>query len=138
MLIPLTTLRRENNLAVDQFNGNIYTTYTPSGKPYELRLLKSTDGGATWTNAIIYSGSTSSCLENAFPIIAVDRGGNIHVVFTQSTGCTARTNAHVYLISSADAGSTWTSPLQIDSGSGNNSTVMPYIVAGSPGVVDVT
>ena len=138
MLIPLTTLSRENNLGVDQFNGNIYTTYTPTGKPYELHLLKSTDGGTTWTNTIIYSAPATACLENAFPILAVDRGGNIHVVFTQSTGCSARTNAHVYLISSGDAGSTWTSPLQIDSGSGNNSTVMPYIAAGSPGVVDVT
>jgi hypothetical protein len=138
MLIPLTTLSRENNLGVDQYNGNIYTTYTPSGKPYELHLLKSTDGGGTWANSIIYSAPTSSCLENAFPILAVDRGGNIHVVFTQSTGCSARTNAHVYLISSGDGGSTWTSPLKIDSGPGNNSTVMPYIAAGSPGVVDVT
>jgi hypothetical protein len=138
MLIPLTTLRRENNIAVDQFNGNIYTTYTPSGKPYELHLLKSTDAGATWTNSIIYSAPANACLENAFPIIAVDRGGNVHVGFTQSTGCTARTNAHVFLVSSPDGGLTWTSPLQIDSGSGNNSTVMPWIVAGSPGVVDVT
>lgn len=138
MLIPLTTLSRENNLGVDQFNGNIYTTYTPAGKPYELHLLKSIDGGATWTNTIIYSAPATSCLENAFPILAVDRGGNIHVVFTQSTGCSARTNAHVFLISSGDGGSTWTSPLQVDSGPGNNSTVMPYIAAGSPGVVDVT
>jgi hypothetical protein len=141
MLIPLQTLSRENNLGVDQFNGNIYTTYTPTGKPYELHLLKSTDGGGTWANTIIYSAPATNCLENAFPILAVDRGGNIHVVFTQSTGCgpaPGRTNAHVYLISSGDGGSTWTSPLKIDSGSGNNSTVMPYIAAGSPGVVDVT
>ena len=112
MLIPLTTLSRENNLGVDQFNGNIYTTYTPAGKPYELHLLKSIDGGATWTNTIIYSAPATSCLENAFPILAVDRGGNVHVVFTQSTGCgpaPARTNAHVFLISSGDAGATWTS-----------------------------
>ena len=137
-LIPLQTLARENNVAVDQYNGNIYTTYLPTGKPYELHLLKSTDGGTTWTNAIIYSGPTNSCLENSFPIIAVDRGGNVHVVFTRSTGCTARTNAHVYLISSGDGGSTWTTPLQIDNGTGNNSTVMPYINGGSPGVVNVT
>jgi hypothetical protein len=138
MLIPLQTLERENNVAVDQYNGNIYTTYFPSGLPNQLNLLKSTDGGATWTNTIAYTGPAGTCLENAFPIIAVDRGGNIHVVFTQSNGCTARTNAHVYLISSADGGATWTAPLRIDSGPGNNSTVMPWIVAGSPGTVDVT
>src|SRR5205807_38549 len=108
MLIPLQTLARENNLAVDQYNGNIYTTYFPFGLPNQLNLLKSTDGGATWTNTVAYTGPAGTCLENAFPIIAVDRGGNIHVVFTQSNGCTARTNAHVYLISSPDAGATWT------------------------------
>jgi len=138
MLIPLMTLSRENNLAVDHYNGNLYTTYTPSGSPNVLHLLKSTDGGATWTNTVAYNGPAGTSLENAFPILAVDRGGNVHVVFTRSNGSTNRTNAHVFLISSADAGTTWTAPVQIDSGLSNNSTVMPYIVAGSPGVVDVT
>jgi hypothetical protein len=144
MLIPLTTLSRENNVAVDQYNGNIYTTYMPSSNVGQIILLRSTDGGATWTTITAYTGPPGSCVENAFPIIAVDKGGNIHVVFTQSVGCgspptnPARTNAHVFLISSADAGATWTSPLRIDSGSSNNSTVMPWAVAGSPGIVDVT
>jgi hypothetical protein len=138
MLIPLETLSRENNVAVDQYNGNIYTTYFPVNAPNQLNLIRSTDGGATFTIIPAYTGPAGSCLENAFPIISVDKGGNVHVVFTQSTGCTARTNAHVFLISSSDAGATWTSPLQIDSGPGNNSTVMPWAVAGSPGVVDVT
>jgi hypothetical protein len=138
MLIPLMTLSRENNLAVDHYNGNLYTTYTPSGSPNVLHLLKSTDGGATWTNTVAYNGPAGTSLENAFPILAVDRGGNIHVVFTRSNGSTNRSNAHVFLISSADGGTTWTAPVQIDAGVSNNSTVMPYIVAGSPGVVDVT
>ena len=138
MLIPVATLSRENNLAVDHYNGNIYTTYTASGTPNQLNFLRSTDGGSTWTNIVAYTGPAGSCLENAFPIIAVDRGGNVHVVFTQSNGCTSRTNAHVFLISSPDAGATWTTPVRIDSGPGNNSTVMPWIAAGSPGVVDIT
>ena len=138
MLTGVSALSRENNVAVDQYNGNIYTTFTPSGSPNQLNFLKSTDGGATFATSTAYTGPGGTCLENAFPIIAVDRGGNIHVVFTQSTGCTGRTNAHVFLISSPDAGGTWTTPLQIDSGTGNNSTVMPWIIAGSPGVVDVT
>jgi hypothetical protein len=138
MLIPLMTLSRENNVAVDQYNGNIYTTYTPSGSPNVLHLLKSTDGGATWSNTVAYNGPAGTSLENAFPITAVDRGGNVHVVFIRSNGSSNRTNAHVFLISSADAGTTWTAPVQIDAGLANNSTVMPYIVAGNPGVVDVT
>lgn len=140
-LIPLTTLSRENNVAVDRYNGNIYTTYTASGKENELHLLKSTDGGGTWKDVVAYTGPAGTCLENAFPIIAVDKGGNVHAVFTQSVGCgptPQRTNAHVLLISSGDEGEHWTAPLQIDSGPQNNSTVMPWIVGGSSGVVDVT
>jgi hypothetical protein len=138
MLIPLQTLSRENNLAVDQYNGNIYTTYTPSGSPNQLNFLKSTDGGATWTNTPAYVGPAGTSVENAFPITAVDRGGNVHIAFTRSVGSTNRTNAHVFLISSGNAGTTWTAPVQIDAGLSNNSTVMPWIVAGSSGVVDVT
>ena len=138
MLIPLQTLSRENNIAVDHYNGNIYGTYTPAGSPNQLNFLRSTDGGTTWTIITAYTGPGGTSLENAFPITAVDRGGNVHVVFTRSNGSSNRTNAHVFLISSSDAGTTWTAPVQIDAGLSNNSTVMPYIVAGSPGVVDVT
>jgi len=92
MLIPLETLSRENNVAVDQYNGNIYTTYFPVNAPNQLNLIRSTDGGATFTIIPAYTGPAGSCLENAFPIISVDKGGNVHVVFTQSTGCTARSD----------------------------------------------
>jgi hypothetical protein len=132
------TLSRENNLTVDQYTGNIYTTFTAGGSPNQINLLKSTDGGATWSTITAYTGPTGTSVENAFPIIAVDRGGNVHIGFTRSNGTTGRTNAHVFLISSADQGVTWTAPVQVDSGPGNNSTVMPWIVAGSAGVVDVT
>jgi hypothetical protein len=138
MITPLSGLSRENNIAVDQYNGNIYTSFTPIGSPNQLNLLRSTDGGATWTTISAYTGPGGTSVENAFPIIAVDRGGNVHIGFTRSNGTTTRTNAHVFLISSADAGATWTAPVQVDNGPGNNSTVMPWIVAGSAGVVDVT
>src|SRR5207302_6978565 len=88
--------------------------------------------------SIIKTFPAGTSVENAFPIIAVDRGGNVHVVFTLSTGISNRTNAHVFLTSSADQGTTWLPPVQVDSGVENNSTVMPWVVAGSPGVVDIT
>jgi hypothetical protein len=138
MLTPVGGLSRENNVAVDQYNGNIYTTFTPAGLPNQLNLLKSTDGGATWATSSIKTFPIGKSVENSFPIIAVDRGGNVHVVFTLSDGTTNRTNAHVFLTSSTDQGATWLPPVQVDSGAGNNSTVMPWVVAGSPGVVDIT
>ena len=132
------TIRRTNNLIVDPYNGNLYTSYTPTNLPNQLNLVKSTDGGATWTISTIYTGPSNTSVENAFPILAVDRGGNLHVVFTRSTGVTNRTNAHVFLMSSTDQGQTWLPPVQVDSGANTQSTVMPWIAAGSSGVVDVT
>jgi hypothetical protein len=132
------TIRRSNNMAVDQYNGNIYATYTPVNLPNQLNLLKSIDGGTTWTVSSIYTGPAGTSVENAFPIIAVDRGGNLHVVFTKSDGVTSRTNVHVFLMSSTNQGATWLPPVQVDSGANTQSSVMPWVVAGSPGVVDIT
>ena len=141
MLTGVSALSRENNLVVDQYNGNIYTTFTPAGSSNQIKLLKSTDGGATWMTTTAFTGAAGTCVENSFPILAVDKGGNLHLVFTQSFGCgptPARINAHVYLTSSTDQGATWLPPVQVDAGSNSNSTVMPWVVAGSAGVVDIT
>jgi hypothetical protein len=141
MLTGVGSLSRENNVAVDQYNGNIYTTFTPSGSPNQLKLLKSTDGGTTWTTSTIITWPAGTSVENSFPITAVDKGGNVHVVFAKSTNTgpsPARTNCHVYLMSSTDQGATWLAPVQVDSGVGSNSAVMPWVVAGSPGIVDIT
>ena len=138
MIAASGTLSRENNVAVDQYNGNIYTSFTVGGSPNQLNLLKSTDSGTTWTTITAYTGPVGSSVENAFPIVAVDRGGNVHIVFTRSDGTTVRTNAHVFLISSTDQGATWLPAVQVDSGANTQSTVMPWVVAGSPGVVDIT
>jgi Dockerin type I domain len=141
MLTGVSSLSRENNLVVDQYNGNIYTTFTPAGLPNQLKLLKSTDGGANWTTSTIITWPAGTSVENSFPILAVDRGGNLHLAYAKSTNTgpsPARTNCHVYLMSSTDQGATWLAPVQVDSGVENTSAIMPWIVAGSPGVVDVT
>jgi hypothetical protein len=138
MLTGVGSLSRENNLVVDQYNGNIYTTYTGAGAPNIIKLLRSTDGGTSWTTLTAYTGPAGTTVENSFPILAVDRGGNLHLVFTRSTNTTPRTDAHVYLTSSTTQGASWLPAVQVDAGANTNATVMPWIVAGSPGVVDIT
>lgn len=143
MLTPAGGVNRPGNVAVDQYTGNIYTVYEPrtllgAGVPNQINLLKSTDGGTNWTTTTAYTGPAGTTVENAFVILAVDRGGNLHMVFAQSSVGTHRTNCHVYLMSSSDGGGTWTTPVQVDSGAGNNSALMPWVVGGSPGVVDIT
>src|SRR5207248_11094381 len=126
----------EGNLVVDPYNGNLYTTTIPTTAHNEIHLLKSTNGGATWAETTAYSGASTSNAGHKFTILAVDRGGNLHLVFSESH---MDGSFHVYLTSSTDQGATWLAPVQVDSGTGNSTFgVMPWVVAGSPGVVDIT
>ena len=142
--VPITTIvSREANMAIDQYNGNIYSGYTSSGNPAQMNLLRSSDGGATWVASPVYDAGAGRTLENAFTILATDRGGNLHLVFAQSDGVTGRSNCHVYLMSTANpaaANPSWTAPIRVDAppATGNSSAVMPWIVGGSPGTVDIT
>ena len=126
----------EGNLVVDPYNGNLYTTTIPSSATNQIHLIKSTDGGATWTESTAYTAPVGADPAHKFTILAVDRGGNLHLVFGQSN---ADGSYHVYLMSSTNQGATWLAPVQVDSGTGNTAyAVMPWVVAGSPGVVDIT
>jgi hypothetical protein len=126
----------QGNLVVDKYNGNLYTTFIPTAAKNRIDLLKSVDGGATWTTSTAYTGPAGSNPGHKFTIMAVDRGGNVHLVFSRSDA--DGKNCHVYLTSSSDQAVTWSTPVQVDSGTANNTAVMPWVVAGSPGVVDIT
>src|SRR5437870_1886209 len=102
------TARREGNLVVDPYNGNIYTSFRPQElnghTRAELWFLKSTDGGSNWSMSQIYQGPAGSDIGNVFPVMAVDRGGNVHVVFSQCSYNSATgnsSNCSVYLMSSS-------------------------------------
>jgi hypothetical protein len=137
----------EGNLVVDPYTGYLYTTFIPSSATNRIDLLKSVDGGATWTTKTgIYTAATGENPAHKFTILAVDRGGNLHLTFGLKK---ADGSYHVYLTSSPNdtdpntpevgAGDTWLGAIQVDDGSGNTKTaVMPWVVAGSPGVVDIT
>ncbi|MGI9089164.1 MAG: dockerin type I domain-containing protein [Chthoniobacterales bacterium] len=125
----------EGNLVVDPYNGNLYTTTIPGTALTEIHLLKSVDGGATWTESTIYTGAAGTNPAHKFTMLAVDRGGNLHLAFSSSN---LAGNCHVYLMSSSDQGASWLPAVQVDSGAGTTTAVQPWIVAGSPEVVDVT
>jgi hypothetical protein len=71
----------------------------------------------------------------------VDRGGNVHLAFSQCNYNSASgnsSNCSVYLMSSSDQGNTWLSPVQVNNGADTSYAIFPWIVAGSAGVVDIT
>jgi len=72
----------EGNLVVDPYTGYLYTTFIPTSAPNRIDLLKSVDGGATWTTKTgIFTGATGENPGHKFTILAIDRGGNLHLAF---------------------------------------------------------
>jgi hypothetical protein len=136
---PLDQVNVESNLVVDPYTGNLYTAYIPNAALNTIKLASSTNGGTTWNITTAYTGPAGSTARGVFPNLAIDRGGNLHLVFTKSDAV-GHTNSHIFLTSTANpsaATPTWSSAVQVDSGAGNVSACEAWAVAGSPGVVNV-
>ncbi len=136
----LNAVNVEGNLVVDPYNGNLYTAFIPNPGDNIINLAASTDGGTTWRITTAYTGPGGTTNRGVFPILAVDRGGNLHLAFTKSKA-NDQTNCHVFLTSTSNPAAvspTWTTAVQVDSGSGNVSACLPWIVGGSSGIVDIT
>src|SRR5437879_4757892 len=135
---------------VDYYNThNVYIPFiraTPiipgvsSGPPYSLWVAKSTDGGSTWTrNQVADLGAHNPV--NLFPEMTVDKAGNLYYTWSQTQGppsdARGLTGEHdVYYPYSNDRGMTWVPPIPLTQEK-NDSAVMPWIVAGDTGRVDI-
>jgi hypothetical protein len=140
---PLDTVNVEGNLVVDQYTGNLYTVFIPNNALNVIKLASSTDGGATWNITTAYTAPVTTNNRGVFPILTLDKGGNLHLVFTNSSNTTPRTNSHVFLTSTsnpADPSPTWLPAVQVDSAAVDVDTTtacQAWAVAGSPGIVNI-
>lgn len=118
----------QGNIEVDARSGNVYTVFFGTdGKT--LYIARSTDGGKTWILKLVYSIPSGS-LVNVFPSLAIDKGGNLYIVFSDSH--------NVFLTSSRDQAATWTVPVRVSNGTGTKSAIGPWITAGDVGKVNIT
>ncbi len=125
--------------AVDRVSGAIYIAWTTQAiqdaTQATSRLLlvaKSTDGGATWHDHLVYSGPLGTSIQNLFPVIAVDGSGNVFAAFsTQLSGSLMG----VYLTMSQDGGQTWSTAQRVNGTA--QTAVFPAIAAGEAGKVDL-
>ena len=51
-----------------------------------LVVSRSSDGGASWTSHLAYAGPLGTSIQNLFPILAVDHGGNAYAAPRLLTG----------------------------------------------------
>jgi hypothetical protein len=119
----------QGNIEVDPLNGNVYTVFF-SSDGHSLYIARSTDGGLNFTVKLVYAATPSTSLVNVFPSLAIDRGNNLYIVFSDSH--------NVFLTCSNDQGANWTVPVRVSNGTNAKSAIGPWITAGDSGKVDIT
>lgn len=117
----------QGNIEVDQSNGYVYTVFF-DGSGKNLYIARSTKGGINFDIKLVYANTVS--MVNVFPSLAIDRAGNLYIVYSDSHAA--------YLISSQDHGATWSTPVRVSNGSGTKSVIGPWVTAGAPGALDIT
>ena len=116
----------QGNIEVDP-SGNVYTVFfSTDGK--SLYISRSSDGGKTWILKLVYTAASS--LVNVFPSLAIDKAGNLYIVYSDSH--------NVFLTISKDQAATWSAPVRVSNGSASKSAIGPWITAGDAGKVNIT
>lgn len=118
----------EGPISVDPNTGYVYVAFEDS-TGQTIYMAKSTDGGATFMVKQVYQTASGGSVAAVFPVLAVDEGSGLHIVFSDSR--------NVYLTSSANGGANWTPPVRVNSGEMNKTSVEPWVIAGSRGKLDI-
>ena len=119
----------QGNIVADPRNGNVYTVFFDQTST-QVYIARSTDGGVTFNLKLVYQGPSDTSLAHVFPAVAIDAGGNLHVVFSDGV--------NTYLTASRDFGATWSHVVRVNNGASTRTAIQPWVVAGDPGKVDVT
>ncbi len=120
--------------------GNVYAVFGTPGAPSggapaairNLYLAKSADG-IVFTNKLIYAAPAGFDVAGIFPVIAIDRADNLYVAWSERA--TPYGPSVTKISASSNAGVTWSAPRTLSSPTG--SAVLPWLVAGNAGQVDV-
>ncbi len=122
------------NVAVDN-SGKLHLSFYTSDVS-DIKHVVSADGGATFgvtvqVSPVVNGEPTSFILhnrENAAPNMALDgptgTGNNVHIVWSDYT-----TTATSYYSRSTDGGTTWSTPLDLNTFFGGSATEMPTVAA---------
>lgn len=125
---------------------NWHSLYIPferfDGTNYSLWVAISTDQGDSWTRHLVANLGPHDAA-NIFPDLAIDTAGNLYYTWSQAQSVDANTPANegetdVWYTYSRGGGleGSWAAPIDITKETGD-SAVMPWMVAGSPGQVDL-
>lgn len=125
---------------------NEHSVYVPferfDGTNFSIWVAISRDEGATWTRHLVANVGPHDAA-NIFPELTIDTAGNLYYTWSQAQSVDQNTPANegetdVYYTYSQGGGleGTWAAPIDITKETGD-SAVFPWMVAGSPGQVDL-
>jgi hypothetical protein len=124
---------------------NQHSLYIPfernvGGNNFQLWVAISRDQGDSWTRQKVADLGPHDAA-NIFPELTIDTAGNLYYTWSQAQTIDANTPSNegetdAYYTYSTDAGATWQTPIDITKETGD-SAVFPWMVAGSPGQVDL-
>jgi hypothetical protein len=120
--------------------GNVYSVFGTPGAPSggapaairNLYLAKSADG-IIFTNTLVYSAPIGFDVAGIFPVIAIDRADNLYIAWSERA--TPYGPSVTKISVSTNKGGLWSAPRTLSTPTG--SAVLPWIVAGASGQVDV-
>ena len=137
----------DNAIVVDRFPGGYSQTVATPIPPGSISLCKPYNPiGPCASETVVHAplnSSGDSTINNGqdFATMAIDRSGNLYVVWAQSPvdssgnvdGPTA-----IYMATSTDGGANWTKPINVSSHvPGLQTNVFPWLAAGNAGRVDL-
>ena len=143
--LPLNN--RLGNIVVDQHRHYLYQVYSAGADPADnvngaaLRAVwvaVSLDQGLTWTDHRVFAAASDTMrTDDVFPSIAVDDGGNVYTVWSESDTNDPTNHPGTFFSSSTDFGATWSPPVKVNQGTSQNLTLFPWIDAAGDGGVDI-
>ncbi|HEX8188637.1 MAG TPA: hypothetical protein VF586_09810 [Pyrinomonadaceae bacterium] len=120
------TKRRVRVGGVERDTILVYQIYYTGNSIRMFRVTDLDDGSEPLVDdKLIYTSSNGS-VNNVFPVISVDRAGNLYAVWSQSASA-------IYMVTSTDRGDTWSQPKRVSPPAMTGSIIMPWVVAGDAG-----
>lgn len=135
------------NLVIDPNTHTIYQTFSGIANSGEVSCSQqgtcgyhvvwvavSTDGGKTFTDNMVYDNpDTTVSYGHQFVNLSIDKAGNLYSVYCD--------NHNIYYSYSTDHGTTWSAPVQVNSGvpmvSGAATAIFPWSTANNAGHIDI-
>src|SRR5260221_7036304 len=130
------------NLVIDPATHIIYQTFSGIANANEVAcssqgtcgyhvvwVAVSKDGGKTFTDNMVYNNpNTTVSYGHQFVNLSIDKAGNLYSVYSD--------NHNIYYSYSTDHGSTWSAPVQVNSGL-SATAIFPWSVANNAGHLDI-